>query len=140
RRGAGGFRAGRRRVGDARTRARRGGGVLHRAGHAGGRVRPRGERGVMRSYALLLRWQYLRLRREIVMIVLIQVALALGVVYGLSFLLPNIDRSSALFLATGAPTLTLLILGLTVVPQEVSQGKLTGRSAYLMALPVPRLA
>jgi ABC-2 type transport system permease protein len=94
----------------------------------------------LRAYLLLLRWQYLRMRRTLALLVVIQVALALGIVYGLSFLLPNIDGRSAVFLATGAPTITLLILGLNVVPQEVTQGRLTGRTAYLGTLPVPRLA
>jgi ABC-2 type transport system permease protein len=96
--------------------------------------------GAVRSYGLLLRWQYLRLRRGLPMIVVIQIALALGVVYGLSFLLPTVDPASALFLSTGAPTITLLILGLTVVPQEVTQARVTGRAAYVATLPVPRLA
>jgi len=94
----------------------------------------------LRSYGLLFRWQLLRMRRQIPLLVVIQLALALGVVYGLAFLLPNIDSRSALFLATGAPTLTLLLLGLTAVPQEVSQAKLSGRQAYLETFPVPRLA
>ncbi len=94
----------------------------------------------LRSYGLLLQWQFLRMRRQLVLFVVIQMALALGVVYGLAFLLPEIDPRSALFLATGAPTLTLLLLGLTVVPQEIAQGKVSGRLAYLATLPVPRLA
>ncbi|MBV8691738.1 MAG: ABC transporter permease [Actinobacteria bacterium] len=92
------------------------------------------------SYRLLLRWQYLRFRPFLPMLVIIQVLLAVGVVYGLAFLLPHIDRSTALYLATGAPTLTLLILGLNVVPQEVSQGRVTGKVDFLKAQPVPRLA
>lgn len=94
----------------------------------------------LRAYGLLLLWQYLRYRKVIVMLVVIQVALAFGIVYGLAFLIPNIDPRTALFLSTGAPTMTLLVLGLTVVPQEVSQGKLTGRFDYLSSLPIPRLA
>src|SRR5688572_13161284 len=76
------------------------------------------------SYRLILAWDVLRRRRILPMIVVIQVALSVGVVYGLAFLLPDIDARSALFLSTGAPTLSILILGLTVVPQEVAQGKL----------------
>ena len=94
----------------------------------------------LRAYRLLLRWQYYRFRRELPIIVLIQLALALGMIYGFTFLMPEIDRRSALYLATGAPTMTLLLLGLNVVPQEVSQGKLTGRFDYLRSLPIPRLA
>lgn len=94
----------------------------------------------LRAFGLLFWWQLLRMRQQLVIIVVIQVVLALGIVYGLAFLIPNIDGRTALYLATGAPTLTLLILGLNVVPQEVSRSKQTGQSAYLATLPVPRLA
>jgi ABC-2 type transport system permease protein len=92
------------------------------------------------SYLLLLRWHYLRMRQELVLFVVIQMLLGVGVVYGLAMLLPNIDPRSALFLSTGAPTFGLILLGLTVVPQEVSQAKLSGRAQYIASLPVPRLA
>jgi ABC-2 type transport system permease protein len=85
-------------------------------------------------------WQFLRFRNTLVLIVVVQVALALGIVYGLAFLFPRIDTTIALYLSTGAPTLTLLVMGLSVVPQEVSQAKVTGRLEYLSSLPVPRLA
>lgn len=97
-------------------------------------------RPFLRSYWLLLTWDLLRRRRILPMIVLIQVALSVGVVYGMAFLVPNIDQRSAVYLATGAPTLTILILGLTVVPQEVAQAKLTGRLDWFSTMPVPRLA
>ena len=92
------------------------------------------------SYGLLLRWHVLRARTFLPLLVVIQVLLAVGVVYGLSLLVPHIDADTALYLATGAPTLTLILLGLTVVPQEVSQGRVSGRHDYLVSLPVPRLA
>lgn len=94
----------------------------------------------LRVYWLLLVWQYRRYKRFLPMIIVIQLALAVGIIYGLAFLIPNIDAESALYLATGAPTISLVIMGLTVVPQEVSQGKLTGRFDYLSSLPIPRLA
>ena len=92
------------------------------------------------SYRLLLTWHVLRYRTSIPVIVLIQVFLAVGVVYGLAFLVPDIDRTTALYLSTGAPTLTLILLGLNALPQDVTQARLTGRYDYLMSLPVPRLA
>ena len=92
------------------------------------------------SYRLLLLWQVMRFRTSIPILVLIQVFLAVGVVYGLAFLVPGIDATTALYLSTGAPTLTLILLGLNVVPQEVTQGRISGRYEYLMSLPVPRLA
>jgi ABC-2 type transport system permease protein len=92
------------------------------------------------STRLLLRWQYLRFRPWLPMLVTIQVLLAVGVIYGLAFLVPNIDPRTALYLATGAPTLSLLILGLNVVPQELAQAKVAGRYDYWRALPVSRLS
>jgi ABC-2 type transport system permease protein len=92
------------------------------------------------SYRLLLLWQVRRYRHIVAMIVIIQVVLGLGIVYGLAFLIPHIDPRTALFLSTGAPTLALLIMGLNVVPQEVAQDRLTGAYDYMAALPVPRLA
>src|SRR5919112_6034900 len=97
-------------------------------------------RHFLRSYGLLLRWDLLRRRRVLPMIIVIQLALSVGVVYGLAFLIPDVDPKSALYLSTGAPTLTILVLGLTVVPQEVAQSKLTGRLDWFSTLPVPRLA
>jgi ABC-2 type transport system permease protein len=94
----------------------------------------------LRSYGLLLRWEFLRLRTQLILIVGVQVLLAVGVVYGMSFLLPEISSESALYLATGAPTLSLLILGITVVSQEVARSKDTGRDEYMRALPLPALA
>ena len=93
-----------------------------------------------RSYRLLLAWDVLRRRNVLPMIVVIQVALSVGVVYGLAYLIPDVDSKSALYLSTGAPTLSMLILGLTVVPQEVAQAKLTGRLDWFATLPVSRLA
>jgi ABC-2 type transport system permease protein len=94
----------------------------------------------LQAYWLLLWWQFLRMRQVVALLVVIQLALALGIVYGLALLLPDIDSQSALYLTTGAPTVTLLLLGLTVVPQEVGRDKVAGRVAYLSSLPVPRLA
>ena len=93
----------------------------------------------LRSYGLLFKWECLRTRSTLMLIVVIQLALAIGVVYGLSFLFPDISPQSALYLATGAPTLSLLILGITVVPQEVARSKDTGRDLYLRSLPLPAL-
>jgi len=91
------------------------------------------------SYRLLLKWEMLRSRAFLPMLITIQILLGVGIVYGFALLLPHIDSESAIFLATGAPTLGLIVLGLTIVPQEVSQAKLTGRADYIACLPVPRL-
>jgi ABC-2 type transport system permease protein len=94
----------------------------------------------LRSFRLLFRWQFFLMRRELPLSIVIQLVLALGIVYGLAFLIPNIDARAATYLATGAPTIALLIGGLQAAPAEISRDKLSGRHAYIAALPVPRLA
>jgi len=93
-----------------------------------------------RIYVLLFRWQLLRQRAFLPLLVMIQVALGVGVIYGFSFLVPHVTPTVALFFATGAPTLSIILIGLTVVPQETAQSRTDGRQTYLAALPVPRLA
>jgi ABC-2 type transport system permease protein len=92
-----------------------------------------------RSFVLLLRWEALRQRQFLVLLVVIQVALGVGVIYGFSFLVPHVTPTIALYFATGAPTLTLILIGLTFLPQETSQARISGRFSYVTALPVPRL-
>ena len=93
-----------------------------------------------RSYALLFRWQMLRNRQLLVLLMTIQIALGVGVIFGFSYLVPQVTPEIALFFATGAPTLTLILMGLTLVPQETAQSRVSGRFDYVSALPVPRLA
>ena len=48
------------------------------------------------SYRLLLLWQARRFRNVVAMLVIIQVVLGLGIVYGLSFLIPRLVRAISL--------------------------------------------
>lgn len=94
----------------------------------------------LHSYTLLLRWQALRMKPIIPMAMVGQLFTGVGTVIGLGFFLPEIDPMSALFLATGAPTLTLVTLGLVLVPQMVADAKAKGSFDYMWSLPIPRLA
>lgn len=94
----------------------------------------------LRSYLFLLRWQLMRTRQLLVVLVLMQTALGIGIIYGFGFLVPHITPTVALFFATGAPTLSMILIGLTVVAQETAQSRISGRFGYISALPVPRLA
>ncbi len=93
-----------------------------------------------RSYRLLLAWQLLRFKTVLPFIVIIQLFTGVGTMIGLGFLFPKIDPASALYLATGAPTLTLISLGLTMMPQMVAQAKSQGAFDYMWSLPIPRMA
>jgi ABC-2 type transport system permease protein len=92
------------------------------------------------SYLLLMQWQLGRLKLVLPLVTIVQLFTGMGTVVGLGFLLPRIDASSALFLTTGAPTLTLLALGLALVPQVTAHSKAEGSFLYFWSLPVPRLA
>jgi ABC-2 type transport system permease protein len=92
------------------------------------------------SYALLVQWQARRISWLFPLIVGVQTVLAVGIIVGFGFLLPEVDPETALFLATGAPTLLLLVIGLVLVPQMVSESKNEGTYNWMRALPVPRMA
>ena len=93
----------------------------------------------VRSYRLLVIWQARRLKGVLPLAVVVQALLALGIVIGYPLLFPQLDRGTTLLLATGAPTITLVTMGLVLVPQMVAQGKVEGSLDYMRSLPVPRL-
>ncbi|WP_067505428.1 ABC transporter permease [Actinoplanes sp. TFC3] len=94
----------------------------------------------LRSYLLLVRWTALRLRFMLPMFLVIQTFLAVGVVIGFAFLMPEVDPATALHLSTGAPTLGLIVIGMVMAPQLVAESKSRGTFAYNRTLPVPRTA
>jgi ABC-2 type transport system permease protein len=88
----------------------------------------------------MLQWQGLRFKLVLPFVVIGQFFTGIGTVIGLGYLMPEIDPGSAMFLVTGAPTLTLITLGLVLVPQIVAQAKSEGTFDYMWSLPVPRMA
>ena len=93
----------------------------------------------LHSYALLVRWQALRLKGFIPLAIVVQTLFALGIVIGYPLLFPELDEMTVLFLATGAPAITLITMGLVAVPQVVAQAKTAGTLEYMRSLPVARL-
>jgi ABC-2 type transport system permease protein len=65
--------------------------------------------------------------------------ISFGFVIGIGFLYPAITPNIAKLLTTGAPTMSLLMVGLVVVPQMVSDSKSQGTFDYIWSLPVPRM-
>lgn len=92
-----------------------------------------------RSYGLLVHWQLLRLKGFVPLAIVVQGLFALGIVAGYPLLFPSLDRQTMLFLATGAPAITLITMGLVAVPQVVSQARTQGSLEYMRTLPVPRM-
>lgn len=94
---------------------------------------------LVRSYRLLMQWQALRLKGFLPLAIVVQGLFAFGIVAGYPLLFPEIDRTTILYLATGAPAITLLSMGLVAVPQLVAQARTEGTLDYMRSLPIPRI-
>ena len=93
----------------------------------------------LRSYTLLIRWQAHRLKTFLPLAAVIQGLFAFGIVVGYPMFFPQLDEMTVLFLATGAPAITLITMGIIVLPQVVATAKLEGSLEYMRSLPVPRM-
>lgn len=93
---------------------------------------------VAAAYLTLLRWTVSQVGAMLPLIIVVQAFLAAGIVIGFGFIIPDIDPATARFLATGAPTVLLLVIGLVMVPQGVARARTDGTFTYMRSLPVPR--
>ena len=93
----------------------------------------------LRSYRLLVTWQARRMRMFLPLGIVVQALFAFGIVAGYPLLFPTIDRTTVLYLATGAPVISLITMGLVAVPQLVAAAKTEGTLAYMRSLPIPRI-
>src|ERR1044071_7294773 len=94
---------------------------------------------VLRSYRLVVMWQGPRPKAFLPPALVVQALFAFGIVVGYPLLFSSIDRSTILYLATGAPAISLITMGLVAVPQVVSQARTEGSLDYMRTLPIPRL-
>jgi ABC-2 type transport system permease protein len=94
---------------------------------------------VLRSYLLLVKWQGLRSKGFLPLAIVVQAFFSLGIVVGFPLLFPEMDQTTVLYLATGAPAVTLITMGLVAVPQVVAQAKTEGTLDYMRTLPIPRV-
>lgn len=93
----------------------------------------------VRSYRLLVQWQARRLKGFLPLAIVVQGLFAFGIVAGYPLLFPHLDETTILYLATGAPAITLLTMGLVAVPQLVAQARTEGSLDYMRSLPIPRV-
>lgn len=94
----------------------------------------------MRAYGAMLRWEVVGARMFLPLLVTVQILAGAGFVLGFGLLIPNLDDSTALYLATGAVVMSLVLIGLIVSPQLIAQRKMEGSYDYVWSLPVPRSA
>ena len=92
-----------------------------------------------RSYFLMVKWVFLSSRPWLSLNLAVQIMIAVGFIYGISFFYPQITPVIAKYIITGAPTLIMLTVGLVVVPQIVANMRTEGTFDYVWSLPVPRM-
>jgi ABC-2 type transport system permease protein len=96
-------------------------------------------RRLFRDYVLMLKWQALSNRPILPLNLIVQLMIAVGFIVGIGFFYPQITPSTAKYLTTGAPTISLLMVGLVLVPQVVALSRTQGTFDYIWSLPVPRM-
>lgn len=99
-------------------------------------------KGAVRTYlqqlGLMIQWQFRRITDVLPLLIILQIILAIATVAGFGLLVGKPDPASARYLATGAPTMTLISIGLVFVPQIVGRSRLEGSFDWLRTLPLPR--
>ncbi len=94
----------------------------------------------LRSYRLLVTWQAMRKKSYLPLMMAVQTLFSLGIVLGYPLLFPTLDRTSIYLIATGAPAISMISVGLVALPQTIGEQKAEGSLAYMRSLPVPRLS
>jgi ABC-2 type transport system permease protein len=93
---------------------------------------------LLRSYGLMLKWQALSSKPILPLNLVVQLMIAAGFIVGIGFFYPEITPNTAKYLTTGAPTISLLMVGLVLVPQIVAMSRTEGTFDYIWSLPIPR--
>ncbi len=94
----------------------------------------------LRGYRLMVEWEARSFRVVLPLAIVVQILLGAGLAVGFGFLMGGISRIEALYLATGVTVISMITVGLVLVPQLIAQRKYAGVYDYLWSLPVPRTA
>ncbi len=92
------------------------------------------------QYKQVLKLQSFRVFGSIVVFTIVQIIVSLGIAIGFTYLYSDADRQSILYLATGAPTIVLIMTGLVILPNQISNARIEGHGEFLRTLPVNRVA
>lgn len=98
----------------------------------------RGPRHWCRSYLLMVLWEARSLKIVLPLAMVVQLLIGAGLVIGFGFLMGDVPRLYALYLATGVTVISMITIGMVLSPQLIAQQKMAGVYDYLWALPVPR--
>lgn len=96
--------------------------------------------GWWRAFALSLRWEWGDARQWAGMMIVIQFMMGAGMAMMYGFFYPEITPTTALYIATGIPTLALIPLGFIMIPGGVGEQRMNGTFDFMWSLPTPRSA
>ena len=96
--------------------------------------------GLWRQTGLLIQWQLRRSLPMMPLLMVIQALLSVSTILGYGLIAGDPGPEASLYLATGAPAISLVVLGLAMTPQWVSQSRTEGSLDWMRTLPVPRIA
>lgn len=92
-----------------------------------------------RSFGAMIRFDLARHRQALVTLLLVQLLMGVGSALMYGYYLGRVDPTTALYLATGVPTLALIPIGFVVVPLIVMEDEIAGTREFTWSLPVPRM-
>lgn len=92
----------------------------------------------MRSYALMVEWEIRSLRLVLPLAIVAQLLMGAGLAIGFGFLVGEITLEQATYLATGVTVISMITIGMVLVPQLIAQRKHAGVYDFMWSLPVPR--
>ena len=87
----------------------------------------------LRSLRRMLRFDLRRARQWAPMMAVAQVFMGAGMAVMYGFFYPEVSEATALYIATGTPTLALIPLGLLMLPESVNQQRLEDLRLHLVA-------
>lgn len=94
----------------------------------------------LRSFVLMMRFDWGRARTWAGMMAIVQLFMGAGMAIMYGFFYPHVSQTTALFIATGTPTLALIPLGFVMLPSGVTQQRTEGTFEFIWSLPAPRSA
>jgi ABC-2 type transport system permease protein len=92
------------------------------------------------GYRAMLRFDLASSRRWLVSFILVQMLMGAGMAIIYGFYLGDLPPAAATFLATGAPTLAVMPLGMALLPSLIASRKIEQTYDFMWSLPVPRTA
>ena len=91
--------------------------------------------GPLGQIGLFMQWQFRRQSVTIPVIIVLQLFIAVTVVFGYSYIIGDIGRQESLYLLTAGPTLSILTLGFALTTQAVGAYRTEGSFDWMLTLP-----